>query len=223
SERDNVDLPSGWSIKRIKQIGEIKYGLGQPPKELIGGLPIIRATNVFRGQIDEKNMLYVDPEDVPYSRDPVLREDDIIVVRSGAYTADSAIIPKKYAGAITGYDMVLRCNPGISAKFISYCLLSKYVLNDQMLLSSLRAAQPHLNKEELGNTYIFLPRYSDQVKIADRLDKLYINISNVLNNTKKQIKILQDYRKSLIHECVTGKKQVVDMSTIPKMETIQNN
>jgi hypothetical protein len=40
---------------------------------------------------------------VPYERDPILKEDDIIVVRSGAYTADSAIIPAEFDGAITGY------------------------------------------------------------------------------------------------------------------------
>ncbi|RJE72821.1 restriction endonuclease subunit S [Reichenbachiella sp. MSK19-1] len=208
ADRELLNLPPDWSLKRIKQIGKIKYGLGQPPKELDGGLPIIRATNVSKGFIDEHNMIYVDPEDVPYSRDPVLREGDIIVVRSGAYTADSAIIPAKYEGAITGYDMVLRCYLNVSAKFVSYCLLSKYVLNDQMLLSSLRAAQPHLNKEELGNTYVLIPSLSEQERIVEVLDNIQGHFLKMKTNLESQIQTLQSYRKSLIHECVTGKKQV---------------
>ena len=94
---------------------------------------MIRATNIERGKIIENNMLYVDPDDIPYERDPVLRTNDIIVVRSGAYTADSAIVPVKYDGAITGYDMVVRvtkCNPF----YISYALLSDIVLINQLYL-----------------------------------------------------------------------------------------
>ncbi|GAB4323761.1 MAG: hypothetical protein Kow00127_16470 [Bacteroidales bacterium] len=102
------EIPEHWEVKRLKYVGKIKYGLGQPPKQKAEGLPIIRATNVFRGMIDEKDLMYIDPDDIPYERDPILRTNDIIIVRSGAYTADSAIIPSKFDGAITGYDMVFR-------------------------------------------------------------------------------------------------------------------
>ncbi len=151
------EIPEGWEIKKLKYLGNIKYGLGQPPKHKIDGLPLIRATNIFRGRIDDKDMLFVDPNDIPYDRDPVLKENDIIVVRSGAYAADSAIIPKKYEGAITGYDMVFRTYNKWNPLFISYCLLSNYILNNQLLFHSLRAAQPHLNREELGETMILMP------------------------------------------------------------------
>ena len=77
---------------RLKAVSEIRYGLGQPPRESDTGLPLIRATNVSRGHIAEKDLLRVDPADVPVGRDAFLREKEIIVVRSGAYTADSAII-----------------------------------------------------------------------------------------------------------------------------------
>jgi type I restriction enzyme, S subunit len=205
-------VPESWQLRRLKSLGRIRYGLGQPPKELVGGLPIIRATNVYRGRIDTNKLVFVDPDDIPYERDPVLKEGDIIVVRSGAYTADSAIIPKEFEGAIAGYDMVMRCYDGVSARFVSYALLSSYVLDDQLKLLSLRAAQPHLNKEELGGSRIVIPPYDEQERIADQLDRLFELVNSTVEKIKEQIEILKNYRKSLIHECVTGKKQVVGVS-----------
>ena len=80
------DVPSHWEVRRLKSVGSIRYGLGQPPREAHNGLPLIRATNVQRGRIIDKDMLYVDPEDVPKGRAAFLRTGEIIVVRSGAYT-----------------------------------------------------------------------------------------------------------------------------------------
>ena len=205
------EIPTHWKIKRIKMIGNVRYGLGQPPNEMVGGLPIIRATNVYRGKIDTSKLIFVDPDDIPYERDPVLKKDDIIVVRSGAYTADSAIIPEEFEGAITGYDMVLRCYGYISAKFVSYALLSTYILEEQLLQLSMRAAQPHLNREQLGNTKIVMPEFDEQERIAKQLDLTTAKIDQTLANIKQQIATLKSYRKSLIHECVTGKKQVAEM------------
>ena len=89
------EIPEGWSVTRLKNIGKVRYGLGQPPREKVGGIPIIRATNVSRGKISRKKLIKVDPDDIPYDRNPILKKGEIIVVRSGAYTGDSALIPKE--------------------------------------------------------------------------------------------------------------------------------
>lgn len=202
------DIPEHWQVKKLKYFGLIKYGLGQPPRQLDTGLPLIRATNVERGKINEKDLIYVDPDDVPYERDPVLKENDIIVVRSGAYTADSAIIPKRYEGAISGYDMVLRVNNN-NPIFISNCLLSNYVLINQLFLQRLRAAQPHLNKEELGETFFLLPPSDEQDKIVNHIQNETNRIESTISKIEKEIELLQEYRTALIIEIVTGKIKVV--------------
>lgn len=201
------EIPEGWEVKRLKIITNIKYGLGQPPQALDDGIPIIRATNVKKGKIDDNNLLYIDPSDVPYERDPILKENDIIVVRSGAYTGDSAIIPKEYNGCIAGYDMVVRVIK-MNPKFISYCLLSIYVLNHQIDLCRLRAAQPHLNAEELGESLIICPNDYEQNKIVDFLDKKTTQIDKTVKAVERKIELLEEYRKSLIHHVVTGKVDV---------------
>jgi type I restriction enzyme, S subunit len=146
---------------------------------------MIRATNIFRGKIDANNLVFVDPDGVPYERDPILRENDIIVVRSGAYTADSAIVPKEFDGAVAGYDMVIRCytdNP----RFISYCLLSHFILKNQLLLHSMRAAQPHLNREELGETFVVMPPMDEQISILDHIETECSRLDTIINNREIQ-------------------------------------
>ena len=202
------DIPEHWEVKRLKFITKIKYGLGQPPNQKDDGLPLIRATNIERGRIVEKDLLFVDPEDIPYDRDPILKENDIIVVRSGAYTADSAIIPKKFDGAIAGYDMVLRVYKD-SPFFIAFCLLSNYVLINQLYLERLRAAQPHLNKEELGETLIMLPPIEEQKQIVEFIETATGKIDATIATIEKEIGFLREYRTALISEVVTGKIKVV--------------
>jgi type I restriction enzyme S subunit len=202
SEIDFLEyIPNDWEVKRLKSLGDIRYGLGQPPKQLPDGLPIIRATNVSFGKITPKNMLFVDPDDLPYDRNPILKTNDIIVVRSGAYTGDSAIIPLDYNGAVTGYDMVytpIYVNP----KFISYSILSDYVFKDQLVMSSLRAAQPHLNKEELGSTLVFIPNKVTQNSIVNFLDNKCEAIDKKISLLTQKANYYKEYRKSLINETV---------------------
>jgi type I restriction enzyme S subunit len=195
------DIPNDWEVKRLKSLGDIRYGLGQPPKQLPDGLPIIRATNVSFGKITPKNMLFVDPNDLPYDRNPILKTNDIIVVRSGAYTGDSAIIPLEYNGSVTGYDMVYTAIY-VDPKFISYSILSDYVFKDQLVMSSLRAAQPHLNKEELGGTLVCIPNLVAQKAITNFLDNKCDAIDKKISLLTQKAKFYKEYRKSLINETI---------------------
>ncbi len=201
------DMPAHWEAKRLKTIGRIRYGLGQPPRELADGLPLIRATNVDHGRIIDKNLLYIDPSDVPSGRDAILREKEIIVVRSGAYTGDSAIVPKAYDGAITGYDMVVSVT-GAQPEFVAMALLCKYVRDDQLIVASTRSAQPHLNAEELGTAILLVPPLPEQAAIVAYLDKATADIDAAIDRARREIELLGEYRTRLIADVVTGKVDV---------------
>ena len=195
-------IPADWSLIRLKHVSDISYGLGQPPKEKKGGLPFIRATNVERGIINTKNLVYVDPNDVPYDRNPILNEEDIVVVRSGVYTGDSAIIDKSFGGSVAGYDMIVRVKQGIP-KFISYLLLSHEVLKHQLHVARMRAAQPHLNAEELGETVFPFPPESLQIRIADYLISKTSQIDDLIAKKRRLIELLHEQRTALINRAVT--------------------
>ena len=205
------DVPTHWECRRLKTIGRIRYGLGQPPRELSGGLPLIRATNVDHGHIIEKDLVYVDPSAVPEGRDAILREKEIIVVRSGAYTADSAIIPKAFEGAVTGYDMVVTITKAMP-EFVAMALLCVYVRHDQLIVESTRSAQPHLNAEELGTSLLLLPPIEEQSAIVEYLDKIIADIDTAIGRARHEIELLKEYRTRLIADVVTGKLDVREVA-----------
>ncbi len=152
----------------------------------------------------------VDPDDLPLGRNPYLKAGEIIVVRSGAYTGDSAIVPSDLDGMVAGYDMVVTATR-TSPRFLAYCLLSRYVLEGQIYLLTLRAAQPHLNAEELGGIQLALPPTLDeQEAIADFVDVKFGELNRLRATITAQIDTLIAYRKSLIHECVTGQRRVTE-------------
>ena len=203
------EVPEHWVCNKLKSLGLIRYGLGQPPKSLEHGLPLIRATNIQRGKIVKNDMLFVNPNDLPMGKNPILKKGEIIIVRSGAYTGDSAIISSEYEGAVAGYDMVftpVKSHP----EFISFCFLSNYVLKNQLIPASSRAAQPHLNAEELGSTIIACPPYNEQVKISTYLRDKQEKFEATVMKINKEIELISEYKTSLIDEAVTGKIDVRD-------------
>jgi type I restriction enzyme S subunit len=206
------EIPENWDIVLLKRVANVRYGLGQPPPEVENGLPLIRATNIKCGSIFERNMVYVDINEVPKGRNASLVAGEIIVVRSGAYTGDSAIIPPKYESAIAGYDMVATIKKGFSP-FIAWQFLSKQVRYFQFAMNQLRAAQSHLNAEELNETILCFPPIKEQEQISQFLKAKTDQIDTLTCKTKSSIEKLQEYRRSLITAAVTGKLNIKEVET----------
>ncbi|MBG0816063.1 restriction endonuclease subunit S [Planomonospora sp. ID82291] len=113
-------------------------------------------------------MIYADLKDLPLTRAPLLKAGEILVVRSGAYTGDSALVTSEWEGSAPGYD--LRLTPErVEPRFLAYSLLGIEATH-QIDIARSRAAQPHLNAEELGEIEIVLPQIEEQWRIADFLD-----------------------------------------------------
>ncbi|MBR2159650.1 MAG: restriction endonuclease subunit S, partial [Campylobacter sp.] len=71
-----------------------------------------------------------------------------------------------------------------------------------------KATLMHFTKEKVENNFIFLPPLNEQKEIAEFLDKKCEKIDRLNENYTKQIATLKEYKKSLIYECVTGKKEI---------------
>ena len=63
--------------------------------------------------------------------------------------------------------------------------------------------------DDFGNTYIPYPPIDEQVAIADFLDVRCSKIHSLTEDLQKQLTVLDDYRQSLVFECVTGKKEIL--------------
>ena len=71
-----------------------------------------------------------------------------------------------------------------------------------------RVKMPKINQEELGEIKVAVPSQQEMLTIADYLDSKCSEIDALLQNYEYQIATLEEYKKSLIYEYVTGKKEV---------------
>ena len=77
------------------------------------------------------------------------------------------------------------------------------------LLHMAKNLRNSLTEDQLGAIKAPNPPYEEQVQIAEFLDKKCTEISRVIEDKNKQLATLDEYKKSLIFEYVTGKKEVV--------------
>lgn len=77
------------------------------------------------------------------------------------------------------------------------------------LLHMAKNLRHSLTEDQLGAIKAPNPPYEEQVQIAEFLDKKCMEISRVIEDKNKQLATLDKYKKSLIFEYVTGKKEVI--------------
>ena len=65
-----------------------------------------------------------------------------------------------------------------------------------------------LNQDLIKNAYVPFPPIADQKKIVVFLDKKCAEIDFIIAQKQEQLAVLADYKKSVIYEYVTGKKEV---------------
>ena len=69
------------------------------------------------------------------------------------------------------------------------------------------SAQPKLNQENLKNIWLPIPTISEQVEIAEYIKKNITRIESLIVIKQHKIEKLNQYKKSVIYEYVTGKKE----------------
>jgi len=90
----------------------------------------------------------------------------------------------------------------------------KYLFKSQSFINKINSYTMSLRDgkniafSDFGNTYIPVPPVDEQKKIADFLDLKCEEINNVIKDKNEQLDVLEQYKKSLIYEYVTGKKEV---------------
>ena len=73
----------------------------------------------------------------------------------------------------------------------------------------MKSTRPELSIDEIKTLHVLLPKTKEeQQQIADFLDTKCSEIDSLIADKKRQLDILADYKKSLIYEYVTGKKEV---------------
>lgn len=186
----------GVSCEPLENVAEVFYGLGQPPEKDERGVAVIRATDIQRGYINEENFLKVKRSAIPKGKNVELKYGDLIIVRSGAYTGDLAMILEHLEGAVAGYDLIIRPN----CEAINPVFLSEYLLDDTAQAyfkgESIRSAQPHLNSKQVLNTKIPKIKLTDQLKVATEL----LRFDGLIKETKRKKDASILLQKNLINQ-----------------------
>jgi len=104
---------------------------------------------------------------------------------------------------------VLRCNDKCYNKYLFYYLQSSvFVLKGISKMYGVGGLK-RVSEDFVSNHKLAVPSYEEQKQIADYLDKKCSEIGKIISQKEQLIKELEDYKKSLIYEYVTGKKRVV--------------
>ena len=73
----------------------------------------------------------------------------------------------------------------------------------------MKSTRPELSIDEIKTLHVLLPKTKEeQQQIADFLDTKCSEIDALIADKKRQLDILAEYKKSLLYEYVTGKKEV---------------
>ena len=114
----------------------------------------------------------------------------------------------QYEGVVSPAYQVFYPTRAICEEYYKYLFKEKSfiaVMNSYTL--SLRDGK-NIAFSDFGNTMIPYPPIEEQHQIADYLDKKCKEIEEIIADKQSQIETLESYKKSLIYEYVTGKKEV---------------
>jgi type I restriction enzyme S subunit len=96
----------------------------------------------------------------------------------------------------------------INSKYLLYAMLSKHFVEQVTLIMQDRVKMPKINQDELGNIVVYIAPDIEQKEIVLYLDKRCVEIDSIIEMKKEQLTVLDEYKKAMIYEYVTGKKEV---------------
>lgn len=202
-------IPKCWNISRLKYISlEIGDGLHSTPVYdsegdyyFMNGQNIGNEKLVFSDKTDRLNEL----EYMKYTK-PLLSENTIFITLNGATYGKSSFYngEKVLLGKSAGY---ITLKSSENKRYIRYYLQSR-TAKIFMELSLCGSTIANLSLKTLNEFIIPLPSEDEQRRIVDFLDVRCKLIDHNIDEKVKIIEKLQEYKKSLIYEVVTGKKEV---------------
>lgn len=209
--RYSFSIPSHWENRKVISILDMRVvdGAHESPELFDQGIPYISATAIENGKIDFSKMRgYISEEycnicDQRYKPAP----NDILMIKLGASTGQVAIVETTQRFNIWVPLAAIRCNRTANPKFVYYALQSDYFIK-QMELSWTYGTQQTLGVKTIERLRIILPPLNEQIEIANHLSVRCESIDSSINNCQNIINKLNEYKKSLIYETVTGKYEI---------------
>lgn len=206
------EIPAHWDVEPIKYrvtFHNGDRGENYPSKSELQseGIPFINAGHLEGDGLNMDNMDYISEEKYRIMGGVKLRSGDILYCLRGS-VGKNAIVDMNQ-GTVASSLVAIR-SVRISAEYLYYCLNS-YIEEVQRYLWDNGTAQPNLSADNLGKYKICIPTVEEQRTIVKYLNNICSQIDNLIISKRKQFSTIQQHKKSLIYEYVTGKKRVKEV------------
>lgn len=207
------EIPEEWRITRLRYLGMCQNGISKSSDCFGIGFPFINYSDVYKNYklpYDVEGLIKSTPSDrILYS----VKRGDVLFTRTSETIEEigyaSTCLKNIEKSVFAGFLIRFRPNndqqlvPEFSKYYFRSNMHRKYFVKEMNIVT--RAS---LSQDLLKNLTVLLPSLIEQQQIADYLDKKCEEIDSIISAKKEQLEVLQEYKKSLIYEYVTGKKEV---------------
>lgn len=172
------------------------------------GIPFIGADSLNGFFVDTYSARHISPAKYASMGGLKITQGDILYTLRGSTIGKNAIANFN-DGTIASSLVGIRVKSPFlaSSSFLFYWLnsLNEFVQRDLCINGS---TAPNLSAENVAQFFIYIPDITEQHEIADYLDAKCAEIDKLIAKKEQLVKELESYKKSLIYEVVTGKREV---------------
>ena len=188
------DVPEEWEVKRLKYAAE-----RHSQKVSDEMLPYIGLENIesFSENFIETNNEY----DVNQAQ--VCSVNDVIFGKLRPYLGKAMVVKSEHC--CSSEFLILR--GGEVPSYLRYLMLSDWFI-EIVNSSTYGTKMPRANSDFIMNMQVAFPPAYERKAIADYLDKKCGEIDELITIKQQKIESLKEYKKSVIYEYVTGKREV---------------
>lgn len=203
------EIPEHWTFTIFKKFlsEPMQYGANEPAEECNYNDPrYIRITDIK----DDGTLRGDTFKSLPLekAKEYMLNKGDLLFARSGATVGKTFLYKEDYAACFAGYLIKARCNKNkLLPNFVFYYTLSNVYQNWKNSIF-IQSTIQNIGADKYSVMPIIVPSLPEQQSIADYLDQKCSEIDALISIKQQKIEKLKDYKKSLIFECVTGKRKV---------------
>lgn len=212
-------IPEHWSTKRLKDVGYLYGGLtGKAGDDFIAEddetcqyMRFIPYTNIFNNYLINPAQLYKVRIEEGEKQNLVNKGDILFLMSSEDY--DGVGKPAMIDMQVDNLGLNSFCkgfritDNGTYPKYLLYLLLS-HTLREMVRQEGKGFIRINLRQDKLSTCPIILPDITEQQAIADYLDEKCADIDSLIQTKQSKIDSLKEYKKSIIYEYVTGKREV---------------
>ena len=218
SEREMKDSGVEWIGKIPREFDPVQLkffcklitdGTHFSPTTVENGWPYITAGDVHGIGLDYNSAKRISEEDfqllVAQGCQPL--KGDVLLVKDGATTGRVGFVDSDTPCVILSSVAMLRPADNTDGHYLMYLLASDF-LQKQILVSMAGSAMPRTTLTKLTKYIGLLSPLHEQKEIANYLDAKCAEIDRLIAKKEQLVKELESYKKSLIYEVVTGKREV---------------